>query len=111
FRFDHPQGWAFAREGNRVRGTTPGGDEGLTLEIVPRTNQTPERFVRDKLQLGVVRKSQSFTQAGMPAYSGVISSADQEQRLTVFYYGRHAYVFRGRLIKGDNERTEELDTI
>lgn len=111
FRFDHPQGWAFAREGNRVRGTTPGGDEGLTLEIVPRTNQTPERFVRDKLQLGVVRKSQSFTQAGMPAYSGVISSADQEQRLTVLYYGRHAYVFRGRLIKGDDGRTEELDTI
>ncbi|MCK9564034.1 MAG: hypothetical protein M0R02_15080, partial [Bacteroidales bacterium] len=111
YRFDHPEGWSFSKEGNRVLGMTPSGNEGLTLEIVPRTTQPPDRFVRDTLQLGMVRKSRSFTQAGMPGHGGVISAAGQDQRLAVFYYGRNAYVFRGNLTAGDDARDEELDAI
>jgi len=111
YRFDHPEGWTFSQTDNRVLGLAPAGDEALTLEIIPRTNQAPDRFVRDTLQLGMVRKSQSFTQAGLPAHGGVISTAGQDQRLAVFYYGRNAYVFRGNLIAGDETRAEALETI
>lgn len=111
YRFDHPEGWTFAHAGSLVVGTAPAGEEGLTLEILPRTTRPPEQFIRDNLQVGLLRKSQSFNRGGLPGHTGVVGSGGEEQRLAVIYYGRNAFVFRGRLQGDTAERDRELLSI
>ncbi len=101
FRFDHPPGWTLNPSGKLVTATAPDSTDGFTLEVKPRTVQPPEHYIKNNLGVGLIKKSQAFVQAGLPAHTGLVAAPPgPDQRLAVIYYGRNAYVFRGNIAAG-----------
>jgi len=102
FRFDYPEGWTFATGASgAAEGTAPEGQGSLAVTLVNRTNEAPAQFIKKRLGIHPLRKSESFNQFGMPGHTGVMDGEQGgDARLAVIYYGRAAVVFRGQAAPG-----------
>ena len=98
FRFDYPAGWSFSQTGNTISGAGPQPGSAISLEIRPRTVQSPEQYIKNSLGIGFIKKSQAIVQAGLAGHTGLVpSQSGPDQPIAVIYYQRGAYVFRGNL--------------
>lgn len=109
FRFDIPEGWHFDESGAAITGNHSDDAASLTLRIRPRTTAPPEEFIKETLDIPLLRQSQPLRQAGLHGHTGFIpdDANRADQRLAVIYYGRLAYVFIGEV--RDEDRREAMD--
>ncbi len=113
FQFDYPAGWQFVENGNDLRGQSADQGLTLTLQIKPRTTQSPQQFIKNTLGIPLLKKSQPFVQARMPGHRGLVAAHNNapEQRLAVLYYGRGAFVFSGVARSGGTQLSAADDQI
>ena len=110
FRFDHPEGWQFESRDKKFTGSDPQQHYRMTIEALPRTNDTPRQYIKNKLGHKQVKKAEDFTQAKLNGSRGFVTAADgtSQQRIAVIYYGRYAYVFGGDILAdGDKKQGDE----
>ena len=105
FRFDHPEGWQFSGKDKKYSGGDPEQHYRMTLEVLPRTTDSPRNYVRNKLGYPMLKKAEDFTQGRLNGSRGFVTTADgKSQRIAVIYYSRYAYVFRGDILDGGDAR-------
>ncbi|OUS15174.1 hypothetical protein A9Q88_11440 [Gammaproteobacteria bacterium 50_400_T64] len=102
FQFDYPKGWAFTDQGLAINGHDEKQSATLTVTIKSRTLDSPADYLKNKLGIAFIKKSESLMINGLKAHTGIIpaKNGSKEQRIIVIYYGRRAYVFRGEVNKG-----------
>ncbi len=113
FQFDYPAGWQFVEDGNEIRGQSADRALTLTLQIKPRTTQSPQQFIKNTLGIPLLKKSEPFVQARMPGHRGLVAAHNNapQRRLAVLYYGRGAFVFSGVARAGGAPLSEADDEI
>jgi len=102
FQFDYPRGWEFKDQGLAINGHDEKQSATLTVNIKARTLDSPADYLKNKLGITFIKKSESLIINGLKAHTGIIpaKNGSKEQRIIVIYYGRRAYVFRGEVNKG-----------
>ncbi len=102
FQFDYPKGWIFNEEGASINGQNKQQSATLTVDIKARTLDSPADFIKNSLGISFIKKSETLNINGLKAHTGILPVANntKEQRIIVIYYGRRAYIFRGRVSDG-----------
>ena len=106
FQFDYPKGWVFSEKGLVITGQNEKKSASLTVNIKARTLDSPRDFIKNSLSVPFIKKSEDLVINGLKAHTGIIPASPsakngtQEQRLIVIYYGRRAYIFRGKVSNG-----------
>ena len=107
FQFDYPKGWVFSEKGLVITGQNEKKSASLTVNIKARTLDSPRDFIKNSLNVPFIKKSEDLVINGLKAHTGIIPATPpstkndtQEQRLIVIYYGRRAYIFRGKVNGG-----------
>jgi len=103
-----PPGWQVSETPTTVTATGP--DNSLMLVEVQRITENiqPRVFVRDKLGIHDLQKSEDLNQYRLIGHTGVHnSSSGQLERIAVIYMGPRAYIFRGTV--ANMSETEEVD--
>ena len=102
FQFDYPPGWIFNEKGLSINGHNKQQSATLTLDIKARTLDSPADFIKNSLGIPFIKKSETLIINGLKAHTGIIPTTNDtiEQRITVIYYGRSAYAFRGQVNDG-----------
>ncbi len=97
FSFDYPEGWQFKQNARQVLGSRTESSASMTLNIEARTLDSPEQYIKNVLGINFIKKSEPVVINRLKAHTGIIPGKGNENdiRLTVIYYGRHAFVFRG----------------
>jgi len=113
FRFDYPEGWKFKEIANTIVGNHAnemGSQLSMVIEILPRSKESPEHYIKNRLKIPFLKKSEAFTQARMPGYSGYIPGDNEkpDQRLALIYYSRYAYAFRGEVNPSASSTTDDI---
>ena len=105
FRFDHPDGWQFSGQDKKYLGGDAEQHYRMTLEALPRTKDSPRDYIKNKLGHAAVKKAEDFTQGKLNGSRGFVTGADgKSQRIAVIYYSRYAYVFRGDILEGGDNK-------
>ena len=129
YRLSVPPGWQFAGEGQLVTGKPHAelwetqqqekeqqapypehyNDANLTLEVMRRTTETPDVYIKKRLNIPMLKKSEAIRPNRVAGHTGLISASGNqpEQRLAVLYYSRYAYVFKGDLAVGKSAREQD----
>ena len=119
FRFNIPDGWSFEDQGKQVLGAPlatenePIPDElksaQLKLTVLPRTTESPDLYIKNRLNIPFLKKNESLLVNRLKGHTGVAAASDSnpEQRITVLYYGRSAFVFTGDLSDGKDAKEQE----
>ena len=103
FQFDYPNGWEFSEKGLFITGQNEQKSASMTVNTKARTLNSPRDFIKNSLSVPFIKKSEDLVINGLKAHTGIIPAPPsarndtQEQRLIVIYYGRKAYIFRGRV--------------
>lgn len=115
FQFDYPKGWAFSEKGFVIAGQNEKKSASLSVNIKARTLDSPRDFIKNSLSVPFIKKSEDLVINGLKAHTGIIpakpptaKNGTQEQRLIVIYYGRRAYIFRGKV--SDGSLSDKPDT-
>lgn len=114
FQFDYPKGWEFSQKGLVISGQNEKKSANLSVNIKARTLDSPRDFIKNSLGVPFIKKSEDLVINALKAHAGIIpatpaaKNGTQEQRLIVIYYGRTAYVFRGRV--SDGSLSDKPDT-
>jgi len=119
FQFDYPKGWAFKDQGLTISGQDEKHSSTLTVTIKARTLDSPADYLKNKLGITFIKKSEGLMINGLKAHTGIIpaKNGSKEQRIIVIYYGRRAYIFRGEANKGsldekpDTEAKQSYDRV
>lgn len=106
FRFDYPEDWEFTDGGALISGQNKEGNIKLNLQIKARTLDPPDQYIKKQLGIPLVKKSEPIVQAKLKGHTGFVPMANglPDQRLVVLYYSRRAYVFRGEILEGADEK-------
>ena len=104
-----PDDWEYSETTTTV--TASGADHGsLTIEAQRlQDNIEPRVFIRDKLGITNLQKSEKLEQYRLLGHTGTVtdSATGRTERVAVIYMGPRVYVFRGQL--GDGESAEATD--
>lgn len=102
FQFDYPKGWAFKDQGLAIKGQNEKKSATLNIDIKTRTLESPRDYIKKSLAIPFIKKSEDLLINGLKAHTGIVPAKNDEkdQRITVIYYGRRAYIFRGTVIDG-----------
>lgn len=89
--------------------TASGMEQGTMRVEVQRLTENiqPREFVRDKLGISDLQKSEEINQYRLIGFTGVTESSGIPERVAVIYMGPRAYVFRGTMT--DPESVDEVD--
>lgn len=113
YRFNIPEGWIFEDKGSAVIGEPKATEEKpipealvgahLELTVLARTTESPDVYIKKRMKIPLLKKSEAFNPNRLAGYTGVIpAGGDQpEKRLVVLYYSRYAFVFKGNLTGKD----------
>ena len=108
FLIDYPEGWVFSSHSNALKSHNADNTARMDLSMANRTTEPPELFIKKQLAIPLLKKSESFVQAGLRGHTGLIpgkktpASTTPDQRLAVIYYGRLAYIFKGEILLKDD---------
>ncbi|MGV6807701.1 MAG: hypothetical protein ACWA5K_07360, partial [bacterium] len=126
YRFTVPEGWSFSDEKGVVIGE-PNGNPGqndetdkgdapaltnakLQLEVKARTTEAPDIYIKNRLNIPFLKKSESIEINRLKGHSGMIPAKDDdpEKRLAVLYYSRYAFVFTGDLADPEIKAKDDI---
>tara|TARA_R110001592_G_scaffold363355_1_gene685061 strand:+ start:26732 stop:28150 length:1419 start_codon:yes stop_codon:yes gene_type:complete len=106
FQIYFPKGWTHEENGSLIHGKNANADARININIMARTLDSPDQFIKKQLGVPMVKKAESFIQAGLRGHTGFVPEKGlPNQRIAVIYYGRKAYVFRGE-INADTDTTQ-----
>jgi predicted Zn-dependent protease len=102
FTFDYPDGWQFGKNDQQIAGQPEDKSATLSLDIKARTLDTPDQYIKNQLGIAFIRKSEPIVVSRLRGHTGVVPSNNSasDTRLAVIYYGRRAFVFKGKVHKG-----------
>lgn len=106
-----PPEWEVTETPTTATATGPGQDY-LRVEVQRLTaNIQPRVFIRDKLGIANLQKSEDLNQYRLIGHTGVIESpaGNELERVAVIYMGPRAYILRGRAVNAETlEETDDL---
>lgn len=105
-----PPEWQVSETPTTVTATGPGNDS-VRVEVQRITeNIQPRVFVREKLGITNLQKSEDLNQYRLIGHTGVVESAGgQLERIAVIYMGPRAYIFRGNIM--NNSEADKIDDL
>jgi predicted Zn-dependent protease len=105
-----PPEWQVQETPTTVTATGPELDS-LHVEVQRITeNIQPRVFIREKLGIANLQKSEDLNQYRLIGHTGVVeSAAGGSERIAVIYMGPRAYIFRGKVSSADFP--EEVDSM
>jgi predicted Zn-dependent protease len=112
FQIYFPKGWAHEENGTQIHAKNTRTDTTMSVDIMPRTLDSPDQFIKKQLSIPMVKKAESFIQARLKGYTGFVPTKGlPDQRIAVIYYGRRAYVFRGKIDADADDTQANKDLI
>ncbi|MFM1897607.1 MAG: hypothetical protein RLZZ385_2681 [Pseudomonadota bacterium] len=82
----------------------------LTVEAQRlQDNIEPRVFIRDKLGLDNLQKSEPLSQYRLLGHTGVVQDGNSLERIAVIYLGPRAFIFRGRVESQDADELAAMD--
>jgi predicted Zn-dependent protease len=105
FQVYFPKEWNFSKQTQLIQAENKLKNARIEITIMARSVAAPEQFIKNKLKIPIIKKSEAFIQSRLKGHTGFVPGENglPDQRLAVIYYGRRAYVFRGRIDSGADE--------
>ena len=96
-----PDNWTVNETPTTVSASNPTGDVGLKVEVQRMQEAIePRLFIRDKLGIQNLQKSEVLEQFRLIGYTGTTVSAGKSQRIAVIYLGPRVFIFTGDIEEG-----------
>lgn len=116
FQIYFPKNWSYdetsSNNGDFIQAKNSDNNAHMTVGMKARTKDTPDQFIKKQLGIPLLKKSEAFIQARLRGYTGFIPKKGlPDQRIAVIYYGRRAYLFRGKIDAAANEEQANKDII
>ncbi|MES3006722.1 MAG: M48 family metalloprotease [Pseudomonadota bacterium] len=103
-----PNEWTIAETPTTVSATGAEGNAGLRVEVQRMQESIePRLFIRDKLGIANLQKTEDLSQFRLIGYTGVANTNGTPQRVAVIYMGPRVFIFTGDI--KDAARQDELD--
>lgn len=101
-----PDDWTVSETPTTVSATNPAGDSGLRVEVQRmQESLEPRLFIRDKLGIANLQKTEPLQQFRLQGYTGTTST----QRIAVIYLGPRVFIFTGDIAAGEGaDASDEL---
>lgn len=97
-----PDNWTVNETPTTVSASNPTGDVGLKVEVQRMQEAIePRLFIRDKLGIQNLQKSEALEQFRLIGYTGTTVSAGKSQRIAVIYLGPRVFIFTGDIKEGE----------
>lgn len=97
-----PDNWTVNETPTTVSASNPSGDVGLKVEVQRMQEAIePRLFIRDKLGIQNLQKSEALEQFRLIGYTGTTVSAGKSQRIAVIYLGPRVFIFTGDIKEGE----------
>ena len=97
-----PDNWTVTETPTTVAASNPSGDVGLKVEVQRMQDAIePRLFIRDKLGIQNLQKSEALEQFRLIGYTGTIDAAGNSQRIAVIYLGPRVFIFTGDIKQGE----------
>ena len=97
-----PDNWTVNETPTTVSASNPTGDVGLRVEVQRMQEAIePRLFIRDKLGIQNLQKSEALEQFRLIGYTGTTVSAGKSQRIAVIYLGPRVFIFTGDIKEGE----------
>ncbi|MEH6468262.1 MAG: M48 family metalloprotease [Porticoccus sp.] len=111
FQVYFPKEWSFSEQAQLIRANNKPENARIDITIMARSVAAPEKFIKDRLKIPIIKKSEAFIQSRLKGHTGFVPGENglPDQRLAVIYYGRRAYVFRGEIDSGADETQANSD--
>ncbi|MEX0617858.1 MAG: M48 family metalloprotease [Pseudohongiellaceae bacterium] len=102
-----PTDWAIAETTTTARATGELGSINIEAQRM-QANIDPRSFIRERLGITNLQKSETLSQFGLLGHTGVIETDEGGlQRIGVIYLGPRAFILRGEIDAGESEVTDE----
>ncbi|MDP1932890.1 MAG: M48 family metalloprotease [Gammaproteobacteria bacterium] len=103
-----PDGWSVTETPSTASAASSDGTSSLRVEVQRMQESIePRLFIRDKLGITNLQKSEALSQFRLTGYTGVVSREGASQRIAVIYMGPRVFIFTGEM--KDSAREDELD--
>ncbi len=103
-----PNEWTIAETPTTVSATGAEGNAGLRVEVQRMQESIePRLFIRDKLGIANLQKTEDLNQFRLIGYTGVANTNGTPRRVAVIYLGPRVFIFTGDI--KDTARQDELD--
>ncbi len=105
FTFAFPNHWKMQNSQAAVIVYPPEKDGFLQLQAeTKKENTTPERFIRERLNVSYLRNGEVITPNGLAGYTGIIPASNEhpDLRLAVLFHNQRAFIFTGVQQKGNS---------
>ena len=97
-----PDNWTVNETPTTVSASNSSGDVGLKVEVQRMQEAIePRLFIRDKLGIQNLQKSEALEQFRLIGYTGTTVSAGKSQRIAVIYLGPRVFIFTGDIKEGE----------
>lgn len=92
-----PDQWQISNQRSAIIGQPQDGSAQIQLEVRILTKPTtPTEYLRQEMQIPLLKRSEDFQQHGTRVHTGIVSSPGQaDQRVATFFQGRKVYLFTG----------------
>lgn len=91
-----PEGWEVANQRSAIVATAPENAAELKIEVdVLRANIAPSEYIRGKLGVKLLKKSEPFSQGGLIGHTGIVEDGAYQKRIAVLYQANRVYIFTG----------------
>lgn len=111
FQVYFPKEWSHTSNANSnplVEGNNADNNVKIKINVMARTLDTPDQFIKKQLNIPLIKKAESFIQSRLRGHTGFVPVKNgADQRIAVIYYGRRAYIFRGEIDSGGLSKTQE----
>lgn len=104
-----PDNWTVTETPTTVEALS--AEDGTRLRVeVQRMQESiePRLFIRDKLGITNLQKSEALQQFRLLGYTGVVSADGQEQRIAVIYLGPRVFIFTGDIASADAAKSDQF---
>ncbi|MHA0796818.1 M48 family metalloprotease [Gilvimarinus sp. F26214L] len=101
-----PEGWEAQNQRSAIVATPDDDAARLTLEVDRlQSNMAPSQYIRSKLGINLLTKSEPFSQFGLIGHTGLRRPEGEghPERIAVLYQGNRVYIFTGTVNKADPE--------
>lgn len=101
-----PEGWEAENQRRAIVATAADDSAQLTIRIDRlQSNIGPSEYIRKELGIGLLTKSEPFSQFGLIGHTGVKPAQGDgyPERIAVIYQANRIYIFNGSIAQSDDE--------
>ncbi len=104
-----PNGWTVNETPTTVEAINPEDATRLRVEVQRMQESIePRLFIRDKLGISNLQKSEALQQFRLQGYTGTVNQNGQNQRIAVIYLGPRVFIFTGDIASVDAEQSDQF---